>query len=319
MYAIETQDFGNYTVWVLTNPATGAKATIIPEHGAMLQSLHLPHQGNLYSLVEGYEDLQDRVDHHNTAYKSAVLFPFPNRINAGRYEFQGSVYQLETNEVERGHALHGLIHDKAFRVSKEIVAEDKAEVWLEYIEDGSLAAYPFKVKIVLVYRFGGNKLEVGASVQNIDIKPVPVGLGWHPCFQLNDKPIDELSIWFPEGNLVSLGEGMIPTGNTTAQHSYKGLHALLGLDMDMCLQVTGDVAVTSIYDFEAQLALHVWQKASSLGYVQIYTPSHRRSLAIEAQTCAADAFNNKMGLLELQPNQKFNTHWGVSFGASLLQ
>ena len=40
-------------------------------------------------------------------------------------------------------------------------------------------------------------------------------------------------------------------------------------------------------------------------YLQIYTPPHRKSIAIENLTGAPDSFNNKMGLLMLEPNKPY--------------
>ena len=37
-------------------------------------------------------------------------------------------------------------------------------------------------------------------------------------------------------------------------------------------------------------------------YLQIYTPPHRKSIAIENLTSAPDSFNNGIGLLVIEPN-----------------
>jgi aldose 1-epimerase len=41
----------------------------------------------------------------------------------------------------------------------------------------------------------------------------------------------------------------------------------------------------------------------SYPYLQIYTPDHRKSIAIENLSAAPDAFNNGMGLKVLSPNE----------------
>ena len=38
-------------------------------------------------------------------------------------------------------------------------------------------------------------------------------------------------------------------------------------------------------------------------YLQIYTPEHRQSIAIEPMTCIANSFNNKIGFTELTPGK----------------
>jgi len=41
----------------------------------------------------------------------------------------------------------------------------------------------------------------------------------------------------------------------------------------------------------------------SYPYLQIYTPPHRRSIAIENISGVPDAFNNGMGFITLEPDQ----------------
>jgi len=45
--------------------------------------------------------------------------------------------------------------------------------------------------------------------------------------------------------------------------------------------------------------------ASSYPYLQIYTPPHRDSIAIENLSSAPDAFNNRIGLIIAKPNEKY--------------
>lgn len=52
-------------------------------------------------------------------------------------------------------------------------------------------------------------------------------------------------------------------------------------------------------------------------YLQIYTPSHRKNIAIEPMTCATDAFNNKYGLLELDAKETFK--WEIMLDITLIE
>ena len=45
-------------------------------------------------------------------------------------------------------------------------------------------------------------------------------------------------------------------------------------------------------------------------YLQVYTPPHHKSIAIEPMTCIADSFNNKTGLRVLLPNKSIT--WDIS-------
>ena len=56
------------------------------------------------------------------------------------------------------------------------------------------------------------------------------------------------------------------------------------------------------------------QPQSNYPFLQIYTPPHRKSIALENLSAAPDALNNKMGLTILGKNksQKFITEYKVN-------
>jgi aldose 1-epimerase len=51
-------------------------------------------------------------------------------------------------------------------------------------------------------------------------------------------------------------------------------------------------------------------------YLQIYTPDHRQSIAIENLSGAPNSFNNGMGLIRMAPRQTltFNLWYQLSIG-----
>jgi aldose 1-epimerase len=68
----------------------------------------------------------------------------------------------------------------------------------------------------------------------------------------------------------------------------------------------------TLKDDQLGLALYIYPERS-YPYLQIYTPPHRKSIAIENLSSAPDAFNNKMGLIELGPedSQAFQTRYRI--------
>ncbi|MGL6269156.1 MAG: hypothetical protein ACRC2O_14590, partial [Chitinophagaceae bacterium] len=52
----------------------------------------------------------------------------------------------------------------------------------------------------------------------------------------------------------------------------------------------------------------------SYPYLQLYTPPHRNSIAIENLSAAPDAFNNGMGLVTLEPDhtRTFSTRYKIT-------
>ncbi len=62
-----------------------------------------------------------------------------------------------------------------------------------------------------------------------------------------------------------------------------------------------------------KLTINIWQQTGKwkYNYLQVFIPPSKKSIAVEPMTCAADAFNNKMGLIILNPKKSFSTSCGV--------
>lgn len=65
----------------------------------------------LRSLTHGKRDLivPFSEDEIRPLYRGATIAPWPNRIDSGRYGFNGQNYALPINETDRNNAIHGLV------------------------------------------------------------------------------------------------------------------------------------------------------------------------------------------------------------------
>ena len=48
-------------------------------------------------------------------------------------------------------------------------------------------------------------------------------------------------------------------------------------------------------------------------YFQVFTPPHRESVALEPMSCNVDAFNNRQGLIALEPDKEWKCKMEVVF------
>jgi len=46
-------------------------------------------------------------------------------------------------------------------------------------------------------------------------------------------------------------------------------------------------------------------------YLQLYTPPHKNTIAIEPTTGVSNSFNNGIGLKTLQPNETYTISWNL--------
>ena len=67
--------------------------------------------GGLRSYAVGGRDVLDGygADAMSTSGRGQLLMPWPNRVEDGSYEFDGTRQQLPLTEPERGNAIHGLV------------------------------------------------------------------------------------------------------------------------------------------------------------------------------------------------------------------
>jgi aldose 1-epimerase len=84
---------------------------------------------------------------------------------------------------------------------------------------------------------------------------------------------------------------------------------------DTCFTVdtSSGVASVKLHSATDNLEIEAWQETGpdKYNYVQIYTPPSRSSIAIEPMTCMPDAFNNRQGLVVLEPKQTLELKCGV--------
>src|SRR5690625_3321437 len=85
----------------------------------------------------------------------AVLAPWPNRIDAGTYSWEGEEYRLPLTEPERDNAIHGLVMTEPWQPAQ--VAPGRAEFTVDL---AASAGYPFPLRLSITYMLEGAHLTV---------------------------------------------------------------------------------------------------------------------------------------------------------------
>jgi len=98
-----------------------------------------------------------------------VLVPWPNRIQDGRYEWDGETHQLPLNEPP--YAIHGLV-----RHAEWDVAGGSAFAHVLAPSPG----YPFRLSLRVEYTLGEDGLTVRLVAENTGDCAAPFGAGFHP-------------------------------------------------------------------------------------------------------------------------------------------
>ncbi|GAA3572207.1 aldose 1-epimerase [Snuella lapsa] len=294
MYTIaHTQDQANGFDYIeIENPEKTVYAKIFLNLGASLQELTL----DGHPLIKDLHPLT-----YNNTYASSVLFPFANRIKDGKYSFQGETYAFDINEEPLNNALHGLVYNKTFKLAKQHVAHNAAEVILVYSETDPVEGFPFKYTIQLTYSLTKNGLDLRVSVKNEDTKPFPFTLGWHPYF-LSDN-LYKSSLSFDADKTLVFDDRNITTGLKDIEKSE--VFCVEDKTLDDCFVLNSNQFTfnTPKYRFE------ITSSSIENNFLQLYTPPHKNTIAIEPTTGVSDSFNNGLGLQTLEPKQIYSISW----------
>lgn len=300
------------TLVKLMDGKTGNYFSFLPDYGATMMDFAIMRNGRRVSLLDGYKSRRDLAK-NSTLYKGSKLFPFPNRIRDGKYAYKGTTYRLPINFPSQNHSIHGLVHDQPFKVIKQKTDGESASVTVEYKYDGKEPGYPFKYRLAVTFKFKGEEVQISTTCQNTDKRAIPVGDGWHPYFKLAGK-VDDLYLKAPSTEIMTVDKRLIVRGKSRRTLKYQKPTRIKDSFFDTCFRINGkDRAETLLINREKNLKLSVIQEAGKNGYnfVQIYTPIHRKSIAIEPVTCPSNAFNNGIGLVNLVPKGKFTTSYSI--------
>lgn len=272
----------------LKSPTVSCK--VLPNLGASIQELII----NNIPIIEGVELNEAGIHSYYSAYQSALLFPFAGRVAKGQYTFLDKAYQLETNETKRNNAIHGLVFDKSFKIESCDLKQNEVLMHLSFISGGSMKGFPFKFKFDVTYQLSNHELITRFEVANIDDKPFPFSCGWHPYFKSDNLNTNTLS--FKANEQLDCYSNMIPKTKVSSQ-----LPPTFLLN-DMNLDTTFFLSKNEVTYSAQKYILKIFLDSNIL---HIFTPNHRKSIALEPLSSAPNALNSKENLMVIYPQEKF--------------
>jgi aldose 1-epimerase len=246
--------------------------------------------------------------------RGQLLVPWPNRIEDGRYEFDGRSFQLPLDEPERRNAIHGLT-----RWSDWSVADRAADrVAFEYVLC-PCPGYPFSLALRVEYSLCDEGLTVQTEATNIGSDRAPYGAGSHPYLAVPQDVVDGVELRVPAATVLLADERGIPVGSGSVEDEgldFREPKAIGSVKLDHCfteLEREGDgrarvvVGTTTLWADE------------SYPYLMVFTGDglpdvDRHSIAVEPMTCAPNAFRSGEGLVQLEPGARHVAEWGISPG-----
>jgi aldose 1-epimerase len=269
-----------------------------------------------WHVLDGYP-----VERMCSGGRGQALLPWPNRIDGGRYTFDGQPYQLALTEPLSGNAIHGLTRWSHWRP----VERSAAHVVLEHALDPQ-PGYPFSLSLRLHYELTPQGLTVRTSVTNAGPVRCPFGVGFHPYFSCEPggARVDASLLKVPASEYLLADARGIPTGRAPVEATPFDFrhprpigelmvdHAFASLVRDPDGRARVELAPV-----DQRRRITVWLD-ESYRYVQVFTgdtlpqAERRLGVAIEPMTCPANAFATGEALRNLDPGESWVCEWGIA-------
>ncbi len=244
--------------------------------------------------------------------RGQILAPWPNRIQDGSYEFEGSAFQLALDEPERRNAIHGLVRWAQWTVVEREARPRRARA--PPPPEPGLSVHARSPGRVLA---GEEGLTVLVQATNAGPDACPYGVGAHPYIAAGDGLVDELELSVPARTALVSDQRSIPVDRKPVEGTeldFRVPKAIGSVQLDHCFTDLERAA-----DGRARVELGgraaLWVD-ESYPYVMVFTGDalpdvSRRSVAVEPMTCAPNAFRSGNGLIRLEPGQTHSGTWGI--------
>jgi aldose 1-epimerase len=247
-----------------------------------------------------------------------TLVPWPNRVQDGKWTWQGSPQQLALTEPEQHNAIHGLVR----WMSWSVVAREDASVTVacrSYPQPG----YPFTIEVSNAWSLADDGISVTTTIRNEGDAPAPVAAGFHPYITVGGS-IDGALLTLPGATRLLTGNQQIPTGR----------EAVAGTAYDFLEpRPLGDLQIDHTYtdlrrDADGRCRLRLAQASggeqvtvwvdAAYPFIEVFTgdalpdPTRRRQgLGVEPMSVPPNAMVTGESVVTLEPGKHWQGRWGI--------
>lgn len=307
MFSIKEEQQNGFNKIVLQDDEQGTRVAIVPACGAILHEFSVKKNEEQLNVIDSYSSRQEfEQELEAKGFKGSKLSPFVCRLRNGFYKYGESEHTIRKFYLGR-HAIHGLLYDVPFTVVSSYADNDAANIQLSHQYEANDEGYPFKYDCIINYRLqANNQLTITTTIVNRDEGIIPVADGWHPYFGFGGS-INDCQLEFQSKEHLVFDEELLPTGELKAYQEFGSLKVMAEENFDDCftLNFADCQPMVVIRDPVQRIQVEIHPE-TSYPYLQIYTPPHRQSIALENLSAAPDAFNNNMGLTSLASGAEAN-------------
>lgn len=256
----------------------------------------------------------------NAAYRGALLAPWPNRLEDGRYTWEGAEHQAPITEVERNNSNHGLLAWQRFSLQTTEAGESHSLT--AHLDLVPQPGYPFQLEFTVTYTVSAEGLHCRLSATNIGADAAPYAMGAHPYLVASGEPetpgaVDEWTLRAPVTYQLPVTDRMIPLNGDQELPANRRLDEglpLAGVNLDDAfggITCEGDgsavVRLTTADNTGTGLSF-----GEDIAWLQCYTDGEaRRGVTVEPMSAPANAFNSGTDLTRLEPGETHTATWTI--------
>ncbi len=297
-----------------------AVAEIVPDLGNNCYAFRVSDGNYWFHLIDSPPDL-DTLEQRPTAFGNPILFPFPNRIRSGKWEFEGKTYQFD-KQPNSPTTIHGLLLNRPYKVDEHVVSKNGARLVCSLnsqdFPDIS-RQYPFPFKIEITYTIEDAVLTMDVVIKNTGKSNMPMGFGIHPYFRVGITAKTDASkavITVPAHKYWELDDVLVPTGiqkDVTGTLGLRNGQPFSELKLDHVftdVQLVDGVSRCTIENKDTGYGM-VMESDAQFRELVVYTPPGRDAICFEPYTCPTNAINLEAngipaGVIVLAPDETFS-------------
>ena len=184
----------------------------ISNYGGTVVSWEAPdRKGKMANIILGFDSLKGYLNPPH--YFGALVGRYANRIDSGKFTFNGTMYQLSVNDGYN-HKHGGFKGFDKVVWNAVIVSDTLPMLVLTYLSRDGEEGYPGNLTVKVIYTLTDeNELDIDYSAQTD--KATPVNLTNHSYFNLTGDPSKTVlnhSLWINADNYTPVDASLIPTG-----------------------------------------------------------------------------------------------------------
>jgi len=202
------------------------------------------------------------------------LVPYSNRIANGRLQFEGEVFHLAHNWPGIRHPMHG----DGWRHPWQVLHHDRTRAELVYLHECGAAGvdWPFRYRARQYFELDETNLTVGLSIENLEHRDVPAGLGLHPFF-VRDADTELAcclaGVWRTDSEVLPLQRVPVPP-----EWDFSASRRVDGMGLDHCFDGWNGEATITWPQRGLRLVLSATE---AFRHLVIYVPDGQRHFCVE--------------------------------------